>query len=179
MTCDETQDGSCIACIHQTLAVLVIFDHPKAQLNTRRHLRPKFKPEQPIPTLTFAQDSCLIPPSTTIKPLTMAGIALSETNELLEQILLHLPMKEIILARAVSRQWKALIQTSLPLKRATWRGTAAEDHLTIDRFYNPQHYRNGGGCTPPLLIAESGFIINPMFPCTDAEVPQTRPSTLR
>lgn len=51
----------------------------------------------------------------------MAGRRLSETNELVEFVLQHLPMKEIFLARAVSHHWKELIETSVPLKQATFR----------------------------------------------------------
>ena len=47
-----------------------------------------------------------------------SGRSVSDTYELLEMILLHLPVMEIFKAKAVSKDWKALIERSKPLKRA-------------------------------------------------------------
>jgi len=48
----------------------------------------------------------------------MAERATFETNELLEAILLHLPMLDMLTAKSGCRQWKALIERSLALRRA-------------------------------------------------------------
>lgn len=59
----------------------------------------------------------------------MAGRTVSETYELLEHILLHLPMKDILRARAVSREWQALMVRSLPLKRALFFDCDTNDRV--------------------------------------------------
>ncbi|KAK5126586.1 hypothetical protein LTR85_009520 [Meristemomyces frigidus] len=48
----------------------------------------------------------------------MAGRTVSATYELLESILLQLPFKDILRAKSVSKQWNAVIERSLPLKKA-------------------------------------------------------------
>lgn len=93
----------------------------------------------------------------------MAGIALSQTNELVEQVLLHLPMEEILLARAVSRHWKTLIENSLPLKRATFIAAAGDRFLTLDRVFEPWPWPDR---RPPLSLKfdeEEGLIMNPLI----------------
>ncbi|KAK5130771.1 hypothetical protein LTR08_001661 [Meristemomyces frigidus] len=52
--------------------------------------------------------------------IAMAGRTVSETYELLENILLRLPMLEILKAKVVSQHWKALIERSKPLKKALY-----------------------------------------------------------
>lgn len=62
----------------------------------------------------------------------MAADAVFGTNELLENILLHLPHKDLLVARTVSKQWKALTDSSIWLKRAMFLAPSAEGPLRLE-----------------------------------------------
>ena len=61
----------------------------------------------------------------------MAASKVCQTTETLEQILVHIPLRELLLSRGVSRNWKTLIETSLPLKQATFRAIQTKGSLTL------------------------------------------------
>lgn len=50
----------------------------------------------------------------------MAVERVFDTIELLEMILLQLPLKDILIAKAVTKRWKQVIDTSLSLRKATY-----------------------------------------------------------
>ena len=94
----------------------------------------------------------------------MAARQVAETNELVEFVLQELPMKEIFLARRVSRSWNALIECSLPLKRATFR--RASDVMTLDEdeaeiLDLSQHDYSSSLRLPP--ITSTDFEVSPLF----------------
>ncbi|KAK5115597.1 hypothetical protein LTR85_009768 [Meristemomyces frigidus] len=60
------------------------------------------------------------PPVTEPRPRGDAGTQVSGTFELLENILLRLRMGDILVAQAVSKQFKQVIENSLPLQRAVF-----------------------------------------------------------
>lgn len=88
----------------------------------------------------------------------MAAKAVAETAELLESILVHLSMEELLLAQAVSRTWKDLVETSPTLKLATFRPDAAapvdmqtgEDGKYVSSFF-------------PTMLADGSVSLNPIF----------------
>ena len=90
----------------------------------------------------------------------MSARAVVDTAELLEAILLHLPMPEILLARAVSRSWKELVDTSPSLRFATFRPPDTEVLIPLTSRYGV-HLSNvlamPSGATPKHLR------INPIF----------------
>ncbi|KAK5126741.1 hypothetical protein LTR85_009675 [Meristemomyces frigidus] len=69
----------------------------------------------------------------------MAVQAVFGTNELLEGILLHLPPKDVVNARRVSGSWKALIDTSISLKRSMFLAPDTDGplHLVLDAHTLP------------------------------------------
>lgn len=56
----------------------------------------------------------------------MASLNVFDTNELLEAILVCLPFEDIIITRGVSKSWNAMFDSSLQLKRATFRAPVGE-----------------------------------------------------
>ena len=75
-----------------------------------------------------------------------------ETTELLETILLELPMKDLLLSQRVCRLWHALITTSIRLRRALFLepvpcGTISYLDWRLDDkdFYDENHARLGLG----------------------------------
>ena len=84
-----------------------------------------------------------------------------ETYELLEHMLLHLPTSDIILFRAVCSSWKSIIETSIHLRRATFRSPRT------DSLLKPQlHMLFGNIFKPPSLKAtheDVDFLVNPLF----------------
>lgn len=57
-----------------------------------------------------------------------AGRKFSATYELLENMLLRLPMTEVLRAKSVCKRWKAVIESSLPLKEVLF----LKDHDPVD-----------------------------------------------
>ena len=84
----------------------------------------------------------------------MAAIIVAETNELIEQILQRLPVKDILLARGVSRHWKDIVETSLPLKIATFRAGPLVTSTYLQLEFNSiarSLMRNAGVLQRPLV----------------------------
>ena len=83
-----------------------------------------------------------------------------DVNELLEQILLRLPMKDILRARAVCRHWKSMIKSSLPLKRATFCASDSAEGLLVDKAFATPYWAHL--ITIPPLHADR-IRVNPIF----------------
>lgn len=62
-----------------------------------------------------------------------AGQKVSEIPELLETILVDLPYGIIVRARLVSHRFKIVIESSLPLQRATFRAPVTNNRLFLKR----------------------------------------------
>jgi hypothetical protein len=63
-------------------------------------------------------------------PVSTAGCRLVGVPELLEQILLKLPMKDLLMSQKVCRTWMWLIHGSLPLCRALFLAPAAYPNIS-------------------------------------------------
>lgn len=85
------------------------------------------------------------------------------TTELLETILLQLPMKDIISAKSVSKRWRALIAGSVSLQRALYLVATPGQYPTIDlaaaaRISDGSYI---GDFMPP--VQNNTFSVNPVF----------------
>ncbi|KAK5126743.1 hypothetical protein LTR85_009677 [Meristemomyces frigidus] len=61
-----------------------------------------------------------------------AAHTVSATYELLENVLLYLPMLDILGAKSVSKQWKAAIESSLPLKKTLFLTCDTKDCVGLE-----------------------------------------------
>jgi len=84
------------------------------------------------------------------------------TYELLENILLNLPMLDISISRAVAKRWKALTERSLPLRKALFLACDAHKCLEMDLRLCHQ---NMDPNFPTLQRQDTDIIIiiNPLF----------------
>lgn len=90
------------------------------------------------------------------------------TPELLETILLHLPMNDIISANTVSKQWRASITGSVSLQRALFLVAVPGQYLTLDLHAATEAtniYWDDISDDLPLL-ENNTFSINPVFKAT-------------
>jgi hypothetical protein len=63
----------------------------------------------------------------------MAAHRVLAINELLELILLHLPLKDIIVARQVASSWKGLFDSSISIQKAAFLAPCAVTLPNVDR----------------------------------------------
>lgn len=105
----------------------------------------------------------------------MAATSVFGTCELLEGILLQLEFKDIMNTRAVSKEWKAAIEASLPLKRKLFLVADSSERITFDR-HDPADLAEGDlilGCSPyPHRCRAIPFDILPAF-TLHLEIPPT------
>lgn len=90
----------------------------------------------------------------------MAAAKVTATYELLEGILQHLPIKDIIKAKAVSKHWQAVIEGSLPLKKALFLVCDARECLQLDEAILRAE-RESPRLVPTL--AHRSFDVTPLF----------------
>lgn len=65
----------------------------------------------------------------------MASAAVFGTYELLEQILLHLPVKDLLLSQGVAKGWHDMVQRSQGARRALF----SDDSFTVGAYYTERH----------------------------------------
>lgn len=104
-----------------------------------------------------------------------ASTAVFDTVELLENILLNLPMKDLLLDARVCRKWKEVINGSISLQRALFM--KAEPVDVVFRFRPPSHFNKipEDDDTRWFCHQKNGidFIaarINPLFAADDSQV---------
>jgi len=97
----------------------------------------------------------------------MASRKVFETYELLGTILLRLPMLNVLKAKVVSRQWKAVIEDSSPLKQALFLACGSTEYLTFERgvalkeLNVPYPFLNNRDCHPPFRYEQ--LQVDPLF----------------
>ncbi|KAK5126742.1 hypothetical protein LTR85_009676 [Meristemomyces frigidus] len=87
--------------------------------------------------------------------------------ELHESIILYLPMRDILSAKAVAKAWRSLIMRSLRVRRALFLEPITGQYLTIDMAAASRTHPAGHKprLIPPLL--NTAFSINPAFKDSD------------
>jgi hypothetical protein len=127
-----------------------------SKLNVNRNVSTRLSQSMPtkgLRTLRITQDVLPPRPEVSSKPffavagprMSPASLRVFDIYELLEAILLYLPMRDILLAQRVNRRWRATIESSKPLQRAlyflphgscSWDGLRETNPLIASVFSN-------------------------------------------
>lgn len=100
----------------------------------------------------------------------MAAAAVFKPYELLDQTLLHLPLKDLLLCQRVCKQWQALVQRSQLARKALFLEPIArpDDQRPGDHQYVGSPYRPCRECPAllinPLFDAKDAYLVRPSFP---------------
>ncbi|TKA70606.1 hypothetical protein B0A55_06712 [Friedmanniomyces simplex] len=86
-----------------------------------------------------------------------ACTATTDTVELLETIILHLPLRDILVLQRVSKQWQAVIQGSRKVKRALFLEPSGDVKL---KTYKTPEWRTTQG-----RIWRGKMLLNPLIRC--------------
>jgi hypothetical protein len=92
-------------------------------------------------------------PSVEVQFKSDAGDRIAKIPELVEIILLHLPVRDLLLAQRVSTTFKAVIDKSQPIQRALF--------LLPENV--PSRFRETDVRINPLLVSEKSFIGIPLY----------------
>lgn len=120
---------------------------------TTRHRDNPLPP--PSPVVPNREKHCRMSPRTrtaTKRGAKTASTAVFPTTEILEQILLQLPLKDILLSTRVSRHLNATVATSLPIQRALFMSPESacqilrhRDSTGVARIHKDDHSREFRG----------------------------------
>ena len=98
--------------------------------------------------------------------------AVVSTTELLEMILVDLPLNDILIARAVCQHWNSLINSSLRLRRANFRASDGRGYLSLHPYQHGPDF-----LLHPLLAPSSGgFHVCPILGSRKLDQPHSNAS---
>lgn len=92
----------------------------------------------------------------------MADRNIAEIYELIESILLRLPFEDILRAKAVCKQWRSVIEDSLPLKKALFLFCDRTECVQIDQALAAEALSQARPVRAPIL-GQSKVDVVPLF----------------
>lgn len=88
-----------------------------------------------------------------------ASAAAFDTFELLEMIIVQLPVHDILVARAVCRNWNSLIESSLQIRRSTFRAPNGGEYLALVK-------RQPNAWPVPVRMSPADYTVCPLLGST-------------